>query len=140
MRTVDRDLDRIVTLLRRLIRQRGFTQLEVQEDLGWGRSYISQLVNKQKSLRVEHVLMILKVIGVTPEDFFGEIYQFGDAYGSAGGAGRAARSQDRGGSMLRADLDRSMGLLDGLISLLEQKKLIAASELSRAVERVRRER
>ena len=57
MRAVERDLDRILSLLRNRIRERGFTQLEVQETLGWGRSYISQLVTRQKSLRVEHVLM-----------------------------------------------------------------------------------
>ena len=53
MRRVDRDLDRILTLLRNRIRERGFNQLEVQEALGWGRSYISQLLTQQKSLRID---------------------------------------------------------------------------------------
>ncbi len=38
MRKVERDLDRILTGLRNAIRERGFTQLEAQEVLGWGRS------------------------------------------------------------------------------------------------------
>ena len=41
MTTLERELDRVLTLLRNKIRERGFTQLEVQEALGWGRSYIS---------------------------------------------------------------------------------------------------
>lgn len=67
MLRVERDLERILTRLRNLIRDRGFTQLEVQDALGWGRSYISQLLTKQKSLRIEQVLMILNVVGVKPE-------------------------------------------------------------------------
>ena len=74
MRTRDRDLDRILTLLRNRIRNRGFTQLDVQERLGWGKSYISQLLTKQKSLRLEQVLMILDVIGDKPADFWAEIF------------------------------------------------------------------
>ncbi len=66
MRQVDAELDRYLTLIRNKIRQRAYTQLEVQRELRWGRSYISQLLTKQKGLRVEQVLLILKVIGVDP--------------------------------------------------------------------------
>ena len=76
MYAVERELDRVLTLLRNKIRERGFTQLEVQEALGWGRSYISQLLTKQKSLRIEQVLLILNVIGIDPREFFGELYNF----------------------------------------------------------------
>lgn len=72
---VEKEIDRMLTLLRNKIRERGFTQLEVQEALSWGRSYISQLLTKQKSLRVEQILMILDVIGVEPSEFFGELYR-----------------------------------------------------------------
>ena len=44
MQNTARDLDRHLTLLRNRIRQRGFTQLEVQEALGWGR--MSAVVRK----------------------------------------------------------------------------------------------
>ncbi len=80
MRKIDRELDRILTLLRNVIRQKGFTQLEVQEALGWGRSYISQLLTKQKSLRVEQILLVLNVINVKPAEFWGEIYQLGESH------------------------------------------------------------
>lgn len=73
---IEKEVDRILTLLRNKIREKGFTQLEVQEKLNWGRSYISQLLTKQKSLRVEQVLMILETIQVDPKDFYAELYQF----------------------------------------------------------------
>ena len=77
MSSADSEVDRYLTLLRNKIREHGFTQLEVQEALGWGRSYISQLLTKQKALRVEQVLLVLDVIGLTPSEFFAELYRFG---------------------------------------------------------------
>ena len=64
MVTVQPEVDRYLTLLRNKIRERGYTQLQVQEALGWGRSYISQLLTRQKALRIEQVLLILSVIEV----------------------------------------------------------------------------
>jgi len=54
--------------------------------LDWGRSYISPLLTKQKSLRVEQVLRILDVIEVEAADFFFELYRFprGDAVSAKG--------------------------------------------------------
>ena len=78
---VERELDRTLTLLRNKIREQGFTQLQVQAKLAWGRSYISQLLTKQKSLRVEQVLLILQVIEVEPADFYKELYRFPESEG-----------------------------------------------------------
>jgi transcriptional regulator with XRE-family HTH domain len=74
MDAIEKEVDRVLTLLRNKIRERGFTQLEVQSTLGWGRSYISQLLTKQKGLRVEQVLRILEVIGVDAFQFYAELY------------------------------------------------------------------
>ena len=76
MKNLDKEIERVLSLLRNKIRERGFTQLEVQEQLHWGRSYISQLVTRQKALRLEQILCILDVIGVSPTEFFGELYGF----------------------------------------------------------------
>ncbi len=72
MRQVEAEVDRYLTLLGNKIRGRGFTQVEIQDALGWGRSYISQLVTKAKALRVEQVLLILNIIRVDPAEFFVE--------------------------------------------------------------------
>ena len=71
---LDHEIDRTLDLLRFKMQERGFTQLTVQDRLGWGRSYISQLFTKQKGLRVDQVLRILDVIGVEPAEFYVELY------------------------------------------------------------------
>ncbi len=143
MRTIERELDRVLTLLRNKIRERGFTQLEVQEALGWGRSYISQLLTKQKSLRIEQVLLILNVIGVDPGEFFSELYHFGREGGVEGSRGYQRYSRgdvfERAGADSGSDeefkrsFDELQSLMRGLVRLLTSKGLVAADELSVAV-------
>ncbi len=145
MRTIERELDRVLTLLRNKIRERGFTQLEVQEALGWGRSYISQLLTKQKSLRIEQVLLILNVIGVDPGEFFSELYHFNRAGGLEGASRyqRYSRSDvfERGGGgpdggsdeEFKRSFDELQSLMRGLVRLLTSKGLVEADELSVAV-------
>ncbi len=127
MISAERELDRYLTLLGNKIREKGFTQLEVQEALGWGRSYISQLVTKQKCLRLEQVLSILHVIGIEPRIFFGEMY------GSAGPL-EAARLPVRPRPRLpQEQLGQLTALLQGLTELLLKRRLITRTELSQAV-------
>ncbi len=124
----ERELDRILHLLRRKIRGRGFTQLEVQETLGWGRSYISQLLKKQKSLRVDHVLDILRILDVEPAVFFAELYAL---------PSRLPAQQRRtisAGSPRKEDLMRISRLFRSLTGLLLEKGLITRDELSKAIE------
>lgn len=75
MESTDREVERVLDLLRDILRERGFTQLEVQDALGWGRSYLSQLFTRRKELRVEQLLLILSVIGVDPAEFFARLYR-----------------------------------------------------------------
>ena len=148
MMRVQRELDRALTLLRNKIRERGFTQLEVQEALGWGRSYISQLLTKQKSLRIEQVLLILNVIGVDPSEFFGELYRFPVARARGSDNDGYARYTtdgmrfERGGSSssdavpdeeFRQGFDELQSLLRGLLQLLRRKGILEGNELQAAV-------
>ncbi len=131
MRRVDRELDRYLTLLRNKIRERGYTQLEVQDALGWGRSYISQLLTRQKNLRSDQVLMILHVIGVKPEEFFAELYGLG------GPSSWSEKSPERVQEVpLWRELERLKEVLDGLVGLLVDQEVIASSDLRAAVEAV----
>ena len=125
---IDRELDRYLTLLRNRIREQGFTQLEVQEALGWGRSYISQLVTKQKNLRIDQVLCILHVIGVRPEDFFGELY---------GKAPRSTSVPQGSHPELHHELQQLKTLARALIEVLSKKGLITQEGLRAAIERAR---
>ena len=72
---VDPEVDRILMQLRLKMKNHGFTQIQVQEALNWKGSYVSQLLSRNKSLRVEQVLQILAVIGVEPFDFFFNVFR-----------------------------------------------------------------
>ncbi len=61
---------RITARLQTRIKQQGFTQKQVQETLGWGKSYISGLLHGKVALRVEHLLLICDVVGASPVEFF----------------------------------------------------------------------
>ncbi len=131
MEIIDSEVNRYLTLLRDKIREHGFTQLEVQETLGWGRSYISQLLTRQKNLRVEQVLLILSVIGIDPTDFFAELYTYGSPYPSRRTPAPTSSESTQALVSLRRELH-------DLIELLLEKQLISAEDLSAAVEAVSR--
>ena len=129
MTTVQSEVDRYLTLLRNKIREQGFTQLQVQEALGWGRSYISQLLTRQKALRIEQVLLILNVIEVDPLEFFGELYaSAGIRYPPT------SRQADEAASKLCGELQSLRSLVHGLTDLLLAEQVITSADLSVAVE------
>ena len=135
MRIVDKEVDQVLTLLRNKIREKGFTQLQVQEALSWGRSYISQLLTKQKSLRIEQVLLILDVIGVDPGDFFAELYHYPRAAAGSYSASRVAPRAEvavEGGNP-PVNFEEMRSLVRGLVWLLIDKELIDVDELTNAV-------
>ena len=145
---VEKEIDRILTLLRNKIREQGFTQLEVQDKLEWGRSYISQLVTKQKSLRVEQLLMILETIGVEPQEFYVELYQLqtsdprhqplefdvGAEIGRILGTalvvdGRTPDDGAAGPEAFLTDYRTLRAMLRGLVQLLVEKEVVSTEEI-----------
>lgn len=128
--TVQSEVDRYLTLLRNKIRERGYTQLQVQESLGWGRSYISQLLTRQKALRVEQVLLILGVIGVEPGEFFGELYHRRLGYLPPSPVDAEQVGQ------LHGEVRDLRTLIHGLTDLLLGERLITSEDLSAAVESI----
>lgn len=152
MASMEREVDRVLTLLRNKIRENGFTQLQVQSSLSWGRSYISQLLTKQKALRVEQVLLILEAVGANPAEFFAELYRLPnvatfDSHPTTSGSLRAYPSgapvaasevaearPEESDSAIRRDLENSRALLRGLVQLMLEKSMIDDDELTEAVE------
>ena len=134
---VDGDLARIRSLLRRKIHERGFTQKEVQEFLGWGRHYVSMLVTGRKPIRVEQVLLILNVIGVTPEEFWGEVYGFGEPRTPRNRRSGSPLPPDRGRRWLE-DLAAMRKLFDSVVGALQKKALIDSAGLEPAIARAGR--
>ena len=125
-------MDRCLTLLRNKIRERGFTQLEVQDALSWGRSYISQLLTCQKKLRLDQVLMILTVIGVKPEEFFAELYLLPRPGWSKMSSGPSMGQRQT--IALGKDFEEFGALLQGLTRLLVEKGIVASDEVIAATE------
>ena len=132
MTPVERHLERVLETLRAAISGKGFTQLEVQESLGWSRCYISQLLGKHKPLRFEQLFAILNVLGVDPGDYFAEVF----------GAPKRRAAGPRPPRRHRRDLEppedggdsrRQRARLEALVALLETKKLITAAELEQAI-------
>lgn len=64
----------VLDLVAQIMRRQKKTQLEIQEKLGWGRSYISQLMTSQKSLRLDQLFTLLDALEVRPPVFFAELY------------------------------------------------------------------
>ncbi len=120
---VQQEIDRALTLLKNEVRARGFTQREVQTALGWGRSYISQLLTRQKTLRLEQVLLILRVVGGDPAKFFAELYPLQPA---ATAVGHQPADMAESAAELHC-------LLVGTLDLLIEKKLISAEDLPAAM-------
>ena len=71
---VGRQVTGVLRLLRGKITESDLTQTAIQDRLGWGRSYISQLFSRAKGLRVDQVLRILGVLGIEAKDFYAELY------------------------------------------------------------------
>lgn len=141
---VQNDIERVLTLLRNKIRERGFTQLEVQAELNWGRSYISQLLTKQKGLRVDQILRILDVIGVDPADFYAELYHLGPNEGGVRNyddyIDRSAVRGQQGTAASLAAVDEVATLREGyqelrsmlraVVQVLIKKEIATADELN----------
>jgi len=129
----------MLTLLREKIRQRGFNQLRVQEALGWGRTYISQLLRQQKSLRFDQIMQILHVIEEEPRDFFAEyVRRVERAEGGATIPSYPPRPESKGAAIFGLDpfdTDDAIArrevryMLDRLSHLLVEKGLIRREEL-----------
>ena len=124
----DDEVGRVLKFLRNKIYDQQFTQLEVQEALSWGRSYISQLMTRQKKLRVDQVFSILGVIGVDPREFFAELYQLqlmeeGER-GEHAGAAISGEVEE-----LRREVADLRRLTRRLVGLLVRKEVISSGEI-----------
>ncbi len=129
MFNLEEELDRYLLLLRNKIRQQGFIQMNIQNELGWGRSYISQLLTKQKALRMDQLLSILEVIEVDAQTFFTELHDLPHGEGQSRGAAGAEFPPAAWGEGVRQELEDMTNLLQGLCDLLITKELFAPKEL-----------
>jgi len=57
--------------LKGLRTERGWTQLQTAEELGFCRSYISAVENGKQGISVEMMRAIIRVFGIQYEEFYG---------------------------------------------------------------------
>ncbi len=69
------EVQEVIQHLETEMRARGVTQRDLQRALGWGRSYVSQLMTGQTRLKVEHVFSILSALKIEKADFFRTLYE-----------------------------------------------------------------
>lgn len=136
---VEREVDRVLNLLRAKIHEQGFTQLKVQQALGWGRTYISQLFRKQKSLRFDQILQILGVIEIDPVDFFAEFYRLPrHELGRSRPFGYYRRGylgpgSDASGILANLDQHDPRMVISSLVQLLVDQGILSGPELEMAI-------
>jgi transcriptional regulator with XRE-family HTH domain len=67
------ELDRLLKSLHKMIKDRGYTQREVQEKYGWHHTRLTQIFQGQIRLYVDTMLAVLFAIGVNPRWFYYEL-------------------------------------------------------------------
>lgn len=71
--------------LRDLMREAGRTQRSIEQEAGWGKGYLTQVLGEGRpALKVEHVMTILDLLGVSIEDFFSGLYDLHPGPGAEG--------------------------------------------------------
>lgn len=105
-------LESIAITLRAMIKAQGFTQIEVQEALGWKGSSLNQFLHRAKTLRLKPLLEILWVIEVDPVAFLIEACQV-----RALTAGPGVETLLWPG--IKHPLDRARAVLEGAVFQLE---------------------
>ncbi len=82
--------------LRDLMREAGRTQRSLELEAGWGKGYLTQVLRDGRpALKVEHVLTILNLLGVTIEGFFSGLYDLHPGQGAGMDAAAVERMIDR---------------------------------------------
>ncbi len=60
--------------IRRLLKEAKMTQGKLEKEADFSDGYVSQLLGLNLDLKLKHVLVILAVLEVSPEDFFAQAY------------------------------------------------------------------
>jgi transcriptional regulator with XRE-family HTH domain len=75
---VELEVERVCESLREVIRRKKSSLRNVEQALGQGRGYMSQLLGGNVDIKLKHVFSVLSVIGVEPDEFFMNVYSRSD--------------------------------------------------------------
>ena len=70
VRRRDQSVTEVLDHLRRLVRESEKTQRNIEEENGFARGYLSQVLNGHMSLTVRHLFGILQALEIPPGEFF----------------------------------------------------------------------
>jgi transcriptional regulator with XRE-family HTH domain len=65
---------RITRLLDQMIRVSGTSKNALEKRMGWSAGYLSRLANGSIELRLRHILLLAKAVGISPAEFFHAAY------------------------------------------------------------------
>jgi transcriptional regulator with XRE-family HTH domain len=65
-----KEVERVLQLLKGVLRMLGITSREVERRLGVAPSYLSRVFTGAVELKLEHVIAVCRVIGLHPAEFF----------------------------------------------------------------------
>lgn len=64
----------VLEAIRTMIRRSDLSQRQVEEEAGFSKGYLSQLLAHNLDLKMWHVLAILEVFDIEPADFFEDVF------------------------------------------------------------------
>ena len=67
---IQEEIQRLLYVLRVAMRMLDVSNREIEKKLGLSYGYLSRLFSGSIELKVEHILQILEVLGLTPAEFF----------------------------------------------------------------------
>jgi transcriptional regulator with XRE-family HTH domain len=94
MGSPEAEVSRVAEALREAIRKAKRSQRQVEQALGQGKGYLSQLLGGNVDLKLKHVFAILGVLEIEPDEFFVSLYEKSDPLGAVRGLVARARVQE----------------------------------------------
>jgi transcriptional regulator with XRE-family HTH domain len=82
--TIDEEVKRATKLLETVMQAAGLTRKDLDQKLGAGPGYISQVLTGRMELKYRHILAILRALEVDPGAFFQTLYPEPRAAGDTG--------------------------------------------------------
>lgn len=73
LQELDEAVEQVRRRLRDQVRLSPLSQRQIEDNLGWSRGYLSQVLQGHITLSVGHLMGILRALDRRPEDFFAEL-------------------------------------------------------------------
>ncbi len=71
---IEDDIRRCAKMLESVVRMDGLSARQLEEKLGYGAGTVNRLFSGKIELKLRHILLILEVIGISPSQFFREVF------------------------------------------------------------------